>query len=346
MRPWLLILPALAVLACSGEPAGSDGGSDGASHGASRGDGTAKPSQDEAPAQTATSLPETVTFAEHVAPIVYDNCVVCHRPGESGPFEFLTYDDVRDHAKQIAEVTRSGFMPPWLPAKSDHAFVGARHLEERDITLLEKWVADGHPRGERGPNAPGPRVHRGVAARRTGPRRRNGTGLHTPGGRRRRLSQLRAPASGSTDPVRPSGRVSPRQSTDRSPRGDARRYHLVVAQIGRGRRGARLRWHGLWSGAHAGRTLPGVDPRSHATPGKRRRVVAPRPGNRSRPSDAHAPHRQARTGGGTGRGVLREKIPRPSPTSRSCSPRATSTSPRGKKTFARPTATRFPSTWS
>ena len=29
------------------------------------------------------------TFAETIAPIVYANCVTCHRPGEAAPFGFL-----------------------------------------------------------------------------------------------------------------------------------------------------------------------------------------------------------------------------------------------------------------
>ena len=31
-----------------------------------------------------------VTFSEHIAPIVYQNCVTCHRPGEAAPFSLIT----------------------------------------------------------------------------------------------------------------------------------------------------------------------------------------------------------------------------------------------------------------
>jgi hypothetical protein len=33
----------------------------------------------------------SVTFAEDVAPIVYANCVTCHRPGQSAPFSLISY---------------------------------------------------------------------------------------------------------------------------------------------------------------------------------------------------------------------------------------------------------------
>ena len=35
-----------------------------------------------------------VTFSEHIAPILYENCVTCHRPGEAAPFSLISYEDV------------------------------------------------------------------------------------------------------------------------------------------------------------------------------------------------------------------------------------------------------------
>ena len=34
-----------------------------------------------------------VTYAEDVAPIIQENCQVCHHPGAIGPMSLLTYDD-------------------------------------------------------------------------------------------------------------------------------------------------------------------------------------------------------------------------------------------------------------
>jgi hypothetical protein len=56
-----------------------------------------------------------VTFNRDIAPIIYQNCASCHRPGESGPFPLLTYSEVKKHATQIVAVTHTHFMPPWLP---------------------------------------------------------------------------------------------------------------------------------------------------------------------------------------------------------------------------------------
>jgi tetratricopeptide (TPR) repeat protein len=68
----------------------------------------------------------------------------------------LTYDDVRDHAAQIAEVTTRGTMPPWLPRAGHGEFVGARVLDETSRGTLARWAAQGAPAGDlaRAPKPP------------------------------------------------------------------------------------------------------------------------------------------------------------------------------------------------
>src|SRR5437867_11021617 len=66
-----------------------------------------------------------ITFNNHIAPIVFQNCSTCHRPGQSGPFNLLTYADVQKRATQIAEVTKKRYMPPWLPEPGHGEFVNA-----------------------------------------------------------------------------------------------------------------------------------------------------------------------------------------------------------------------------
>lgn len=39
------------------------------------------------------SLPKTVTYNRDVAPILYKNCVVCHRPNDIAPMSLLTYKE-------------------------------------------------------------------------------------------------------------------------------------------------------------------------------------------------------------------------------------------------------------
>lgn len=106
-----------------------------------------KPRQD-ARTLTTQPLPGTLTFNQHVAPIVFKECSPCHRPGQAAPFSLLTYEEVRKHAKQIVEVTASRFMPPWLPEPGYGDFAQARRLTPQELGILEQWVKEGAAEGK------------------------------------------------------------------------------------------------------------------------------------------------------------------------------------------------------
>jgi Flp pilus assembly protein TadD len=91
---------------------------------------------------------EQVTYARDIAPLVHASCAPCHRPGGAGPFDLLDYDDVARRARQIVEVTRARFMPPWLPDTPGVDYVGQRRLSDAQIELLERWYALGTPEGD------------------------------------------------------------------------------------------------------------------------------------------------------------------------------------------------------
>lgn len=95
-----------------------------------------------------TSPVDAPTFNEHIAPIIYNNCSNCHRPGEPAPFTFLSYADVKKRASQIAEVTTSGYMPPWLPEPGFGNFLGERHITSEQVAIINRWVETGAPEGD------------------------------------------------------------------------------------------------------------------------------------------------------------------------------------------------------
>ena len=53
------------------------------------------------------------TFTKDVAPILYNRCLECHRPGEAGPMAFRTYQETRPWAKAIRQAVMTHNMPPW-----------------------------------------------------------------------------------------------------------------------------------------------------------------------------------------------------------------------------------------
>jgi Flp pilus assembly protein TadD len=89
----------------------------------------------------------TLTFGRDIAPIVYEHCAFCHRPGEAGPFSLLSYDDVKRHASQIVTVTKSRFMPPWLPEEGHGDFADVNRLATGQIQAIADWVSQGSPEG-------------------------------------------------------------------------------------------------------------------------------------------------------------------------------------------------------
>ena len=92
--------------------------------------------------------PETVTFNQHIAPIILEHCTPCHREGMSAPFQLLTYEDTRRRAKQIKEVTESKYMPPWLPEPVEGGFKHERGLSDQQIRLIKSWLDTGSKEGD------------------------------------------------------------------------------------------------------------------------------------------------------------------------------------------------------
>ncbi len=96
------------------------------------------------------------TFSHDIAPIIYQNCAPCHHTGGIGPFPLLTYQDVKSHARQIAALTRTRYMPPWPPQPGYGDFQEERRLTDEQIRTISDWVGVGAPRGPVSESPPAP----------------------------------------------------------------------------------------------------------------------------------------------------------------------------------------------
>jgi hypothetical protein len=96
----------------------------------------------------ATAFAATPTFNHDIAPILYQNCVGCHRPGQVAPFALLTYQDAAKRAAQIATVTASRYMPPWKAEPGYGHFQDERRLSDAQLALIGDWVKNGAPEGD------------------------------------------------------------------------------------------------------------------------------------------------------------------------------------------------------
>ena len=97
---------------------------------------------------TGVSAQERRTFSRDVAPVLYEHCLSCHRPGQIAPFSLQTYEEVRPRAARIAEVTRSRTMPPWKPEAGHARFQDERRLTDAEIGAIHEWVEQGMLRGD------------------------------------------------------------------------------------------------------------------------------------------------------------------------------------------------------
>jgi hypothetical protein len=91
---------------------------------------------------------QTVTFNRQIAPIIYNNCSSCHRPGEAAPFSLLSYKDVAPKARIIAAATSSRLMPPWKAEPASYPYRDERRLTDSQIALIQEWIKEGMPEGK------------------------------------------------------------------------------------------------------------------------------------------------------------------------------------------------------
>jgi hypothetical protein len=89
-----------------------------------------------------------LTFDKDIAPIIFDRCSSCHRPGQEAPFSLLSYSEVKRSARLIVQVTSSRFMPPWKPTAGYGDLVGVRRLTDEQIAVIRDWVEQGAMEGD------------------------------------------------------------------------------------------------------------------------------------------------------------------------------------------------------
>ncbi|MBL8820231.1 MAG: redoxin domain-containing protein [Planctomyces sp.] len=91
-----------------------------------------------------------LTFNRDIAPVVFEHCSVCHRPGEVAPFSLMTFDDLLQHADQVKLVLERSIMPPWKPEPGFAEFRNEHRLNDREKQRFLDWL-----NSERNEGAPG-----------------------------------------------------------------------------------------------------------------------------------------------------------------------------------------------
>jgi len=98
--------------------------------------------------QQTPSAPKEVTYTHDVAPILYKNCVVCHRQNDVAPMSLMTYKETRLWAPAIREAVVQRKMPPWHADPKVGDFLNDPRLSDADIATIDMWVRTGAKEGD------------------------------------------------------------------------------------------------------------------------------------------------------------------------------------------------------
>lgn len=94
------------------------------------------------------SLSAKLSFAKDIAPIVHNRCTTCHQPGQIGPFNLITFEDIQHRGGLIEQVINDRSMPPWKAGPADVKYLHDRRLTDEEILTLTTWIHAGMPRGD------------------------------------------------------------------------------------------------------------------------------------------------------------------------------------------------------
>ncbi|MCE7862977.1 MAG: hypothetical protein DYG99_05480 [Bacteroidetes bacterium CHB5] len=89
------------------------------------------------------------TYYKDIQPLLAKNCVSCHKPGGIGPFSLQTYNEVAAKGNFIGHVTKTRYMPPWKADPELPIFRNQTTLAQAEIDLIQKWLAEGMPKGKK-----------------------------------------------------------------------------------------------------------------------------------------------------------------------------------------------------
>jgi hypothetical protein len=97
-----------------------------------------------------------VNWATDIAPILYENCVQCHRSQGIGNFSLIGYNAAFSSRLAIANAVTNKVMPPWKADPSYRHFTAENVLTTEEIQKINDWVSGNAPSGDMSTAPPDP----------------------------------------------------------------------------------------------------------------------------------------------------------------------------------------------
>ncbi len=82
-------------------------------------------------------------WSTDIAPILFNNCVSCHRTGGIAPMPLTTYAEAFAFAASIKHDVQDKHMPPWPPDVNYSRLAHERTLTQAEINKIVSWVDSG-----------------------------------------------------------------------------------------------------------------------------------------------------------------------------------------------------------
>jgi hypothetical protein len=100
------------------------------------------------PTEPSQALVETPTFYRDVLLILQQRCQSCHRAGEIGPMQLMSYAQTRPFARAIADSAAKREMPPWFADPAIGHFSNDPSLTQQEMDTLVSWANAQAPAGD------------------------------------------------------------------------------------------------------------------------------------------------------------------------------------------------------
>jgi len=91
----------------------------------------------------------SVTYSEHIQPLLAKHCIACHKSNEIAPFPLEDYHQAKIMAQDMKIATGNRNMPPYRmdASGSCQTFADYGWLTDEEINLFAQWADEGMPEG-------------------------------------------------------------------------------------------------------------------------------------------------------------------------------------------------------